>query len=63
MLLAPKVVNDLVRVPLAFVDGVDGAIALRDPDTGNTLQVTIENHKKESFWIANTEYKLIGAAL
>lgn len=59
LLIAPQINDGQVRVPLAIVDGIKGAIAVIDVDTGATHQVQIWNDNEEAFWVADAEFELI----
>lgn len=59
MLVAPKISDGVIKVPLAIVDGVEGEVAVIDADSGVVHQVFIPNAKKETFWQADVEYELI----
>lgn len=59
LLIAPIVAGDKVKVALALVDGVNGALALRDIDSGETLKLLIPNPKQETYWVKDVEFDLV----
>ena len=60
LLVAPVLEGNRVKVPLALVDGVDGAIACRDIDSGTTYRIVVPNSKGETYWIKDVEFDLLG---
>ena len=60
MLIAPVIAGDKVIVPLALIDGAEGQLALIDPDTGTAREVFIANAQKDSYWVTNVEFQLVG---
>lgn len=60
MLIAPQLNGTKVKVPLALVDGVSGAISLIDIDAGVAYKVLIENPKNESYWASDVEFDILG---
>lgn len=60
LLIAPKVEGQKILVPLALVDGINGALACRDIDSGETHKVSIPNPKGETYWIKDVEFDLLG---
>lgn len=59
ILIAPKISDGVVKVPLVIVDGVEGRVAVIDADSGVVAEVFIPNAKKETFWQADVEYQLV----
>lgn len=60
LLIAPKITDGVVKVPLAIVDGIEGRVAVIDADCGTVHEVFIPNAKKETFWQADVEFQLVG---
>lgn len=59
LLVAPSVDANRVKVPLALVDGVGGAIAIRDIDSGEIRKISIPNQKGETYWVKDVEFDLV----
>lgn len=64
LLIMPRIVNDLVIAPLAFVNGVEGKLGVIDIDSGMAREIFVSNPKREQWWQIDAEFQvLIGADL